>query len=179
MTAPIGIAIQNIRPASRKLTVRFANVANFLWDTQDNVGYGVAVTTNIVQPTPLLDYAPVPALTYPKKKKKKNLLLCAPKLVFDAVTRHLLWEHITYEQKLVDETEERMTGRYVWGMDPGLGLDWTVTEEIGQVRVNRRALQKLYEHDLAEFQQQYQCQPMPALEEVGDKNHGGDRCRAE
>lgn len=37
--------------------------------------------------------------------------------VLDKVTRYLSWEQVSYESKLVDETEAQLSGMVVWGID--------------------------------------------------------------
>jgi hypothetical protein len=113
------ITVTDVNSPSRKLNVRFANVSNFLWDAP-NVGQHVSIETNLVKATTLLDYTVKPAIVLPKRKSMK--LLAPPKFILDAATRYLSWEHITYEQKFIDETEARMTGRDKWG-NPWLDMD--------------------------------------------------------
>ena len=69
----------------------------------------VTDTRLLVQPEPIRIHRP------------GGLVMAVPHLVLDEVTRYLSWEHATYEQKLIDETEQKMTQTY-GGIF--MGIDW-------------------------------------------------------
>lgn len=81
----------------------------------------------IVTPEPFIK--PFKPAVWTPEEPLMPLLLAPPRLIVDEVTKHLKWRTRTYEQQLIDETEQRMCwpsgAEYFIGMDIGLKGDTT------------------------------------------------------
>lgn len=76
---------------------------------------------------------PEPLIIRPKMKPQPGLILCAPRLVFDEVTRYLSWEEMTWKQKIIEEAEREMLRPDIkWlGVDYGYGESFTTHTVVG------------------------------------------------